>query len=71
MIQRKPLTQAELCRQLAPQLAEAIVGRPLSMGGGLFDVEVVTEQVLVGVVLQLAARGEDPLAAFTPIANNA
>lgn len=53
----KPLTQAELHNQLAPELIRTIVRRPLDSSGDLTDVAVLTESVLIGVVDAMIALG--------------
>ncbi|WP_279483438.1 hypothetical protein [Aureimonas sp. SK2] len=53
----KPLTQAELHNQLAPELSARIVRAPLTTGGDVTDVCVLMESVLVGVAQTLEAAG--------------
>lgn len=50
---------AELHNRLAKQIVEQIVNEPIASGGGMSDVVMLCESVLVGVVLGCFQLGSD------------
>ena len=68
---RPPLTQAELHNQLAPEIAERIVRAPLTTGGDVTDVCVLTESILIGVAQALERLGHATPAVLDMICDNA